>query len=317
VSYEAVDQVVRAKAVAVGASGWLAELPTLVRELERAWSIRTGRTIAGGTEAHVVEATLEDGTPAVLKILIPRAGDAAFREITALRLTNGDCMAKLIRGDIGRGALLLERLGVPLDQLRLPVQRRHEILCSLAERVWRPAPDSGLPTGAQKARWLVDFITNEWEALGRPCSERAVAHASSCAAKRMDAHRDERAVLVHGDVHQWNTLASPEGGFKLIDPDGLLAEPEYDLGVVMREDPLGILAGDARQRARWLAARTRRSADAIWEWGVVERVSTGLVCTRVGLEPVGRQMLAVADRLSRVDSGAARNACGESRRSRR
>jgi hypothetical protein len=25
--------------------------------------------------------------------------------------------------------------------------------------------------------------------------------------------------------------------FKLVDPDGLLAEPEYDLGIVMREDP--------------------------------------------------------------------------------
>lgn len=28
---------------------------------------------------------------------------------------------------------------------------------------------------------------------------------------------------------------------------------------------------------------------AIWEWGVVERVSTGLVCTEIGLQPVGRQ----------------------------
>jgi streptomycin 6-kinase len=117
----------------------------------------------------------------------------------------------------------------------------------------------------------------------------------------MDAHCDERAVLVHGDVHQWNTLASPDGGFKLIDPDGLLAEPECDLGVLMREDPVELLTGDARQRARWLAKRTSRNAEAIWEWGVVDRVSTGLLCTRLGLEPVGRQMLAVADRLSRAD----------------
>jgi hypothetical protein len=31
---------------------------------------------------------------------------------------------------------------------------------------------------------------------------------------------------------------------------------------------------------------------------VVERVSTGLLCTRVGLQPVGRRMLAVADRVA-------------------
>jgi streptomycin 6-kinase len=34
------------------------------------------------------------------------------------------------------------------------------------------------------------------------------------------------------------------------------------------------------------------------KWGAVERVSTGLLCTRVGLEPVGRQMLAAAERVS-------------------
>jgi streptomycin 6-kinase len=37
---------------------------------------------------------------------------------------------------------------------------------------------------------------------------------------------------------------------------------------------------------------------AIWEWGVVERVSTGLVATKIGLQPVGRQMLALADRIA-------------------
>ena len=55
---------------------------------------------------------------------------------------------------------------------------------------------------------------------------------------------------------------------------------------------------DGRDRARWLAARTGRDATAIWEWGVVERVSTGLVCTQIDLQPVGRQMLAAADRVS-------------------
>jgi hypothetical protein len=59
-----------------------------------------------------------------------------------------------------------------------------------------------------------------------------VAHALACAARRVAAHDDERAVLVHGDVH------------------------------------------------------------------VVERVSTGLLATRIGLQPVGRQMLAAADHVA-------------------
>ncbi len=196
-----------------------------------------------------------------------------------------------------RTGLLLERLGASLFELALPLAQRHEILCSAAERVWRPAPGCGLPTGAEKGRWLIDFITTAWEELGRPCSERAVDQALSCAARRIAAHDDERAVLVHGDVHQWNALEA-NGGFKLVDPDGLLAEAEYDMGILMREDPIELLAGGPRERAGWLAERTGLDATAIWEWGVVERVSTGLLCTRIGLQPVGREMLAVADLVS-------------------
>jgi streptomycin 6-kinase len=241
----------------------------------------------------VAEATCADGARAVLKLIVPRDGEAAVHEATVLRLAAGEGCPRLLREDVARGALLLERLGRSLYQLQLPVQERHEILVSAAERIWRPAPASGLPSGAAKARWLAELIGSMWEELDRPCSERAVEHALACAERRGAAHRDETAVLVHGDVHQWNALEGGESlGFKLVDPDGLLAEPEYDLGIVMREDPLD---GDLRERTRRLADRTGLDADAIWEWGVIERVSTGLFGTRVGLQPIARQMLTAAD----------------------
>jgi streptomycin 6-kinase len=123
-----------------------------------------------------------------------------------------------------------------------------------------------------------------------------VAYAIECAQRRIAVHDDERAVLVHGDVHEWNALEAPAPqGFRLIDPDGLLAEAEYDLGVLMREDPIELRAGDPWARARHLAARTGLDAEAVWEWGVVERVSTGLLGTRVGMQPVAREMLVTAE----------------------
>ena len=297
-----VPGVVRNKALAAGAARWLDELPVLVASLEQEWHIVVGRPFADATEAFVAEATLHDGTHAVLKLIVPRDGDAAKNEITVLRLTNGEGCVALLRDDVERGALLLERLGRSLRELALPVEERLEVLCSTVAKVWRPAPDCGLPTGADKGRWLADFITRTWSELDRPCSERAVAHALACVAHRIDAHDDERAVLVHGDVHEWNAIEA-ENGFKLVDPDGLLAEAEYDMGVLMREDPLELRPGDERERARWLAARTGLDANAIWEWGVIERVSTGLLCTKIDLQPVGRQMLTVADRVSGRMSG--------------
>ncbi len=74
-----------------------------------------------------------------------------------------------------------------------------------------------------------------------------------------------------------------------------LAEPEYDLGIIMREDPIELLDGDPHERARWLAARTGLDATAIWEWGVVERVATGLLGVKIDLQPVADEMLAAAD----------------------
>ena len=297
VSIDGLPEVVRNRALACGATAWLAELPELVADLEREWSITLGRAYRGGTEAFVAQVMLADGSDAVLKLLIPRATNDAAKEVTALRLADGVGCVRLLRDDESRSALLLERLGPSLNDLAVPLARRLEILCDTAQRVWRPAPDRGLPTGAEKGRWLSDCIPPMWEELGRPCSERAVDYALACAGRRVAAHDDERAVLVHGDVHEWNALESSDG-FKLVDPDGLLAEAEYDLGIMMREDAEPMLTGDPHERARWLAARSGLDATAIWEWGVVERVSTGLLATQIDLQPVARQMLAVADRVS-------------------
>src|SRR5690242_3724947 len=151
---DGIPDVVRNKARVAGASTWVESLPALVAELEAEWSITVGRAYDSATEAYVAAATLADGTPAVLKLVVPRSGDAARNEATALRLTGGEGCAQLYRSDDARGALLLERLGPSLFALGWPVARRIEVLCATAMRVWRPALPSGLPSGADKGASL-------------------------------------------------------------------------------------------------------------------------------------------------------------------
>jgi streptomycin 6-kinase len=298
VSAVEVPEVVRNKARVAGSDQWLLDLPDLVELLGERWALVPQFSYPDATEALVLAVTRADGRPAVLKLVVPGHSQAAQREATALRLAGGRGLAELFAADETCGALLLERLGPSLKDLGLPVQDRHRVLCATAQDVWRPARGHGLPTGAEKAGQLIDFIVTAWEELDRPCTEAAVAHAVRCAEGRIDAWDEERSVLVHGDVHQWNALAALDG-FKLVDPDGLLAEPEYDLGIIMREDPEELMAeSDPMDRASRLAALTGRNASAIWEWGVVERVSTGLLGTKVGLQPVARQMLQAADQIA-------------------
>ena len=108
-------------------------------------------------------------------------------------------------------------------------------------------------------------------------------------------------MLAHGDAHAWNTLLVPGSApqrFKFIDPDGLFIEPAYDLAIPMREWSEDLLAGNplerAVQRCRRLATLTGVDEEAIWQWGFIERVSTALLCLKVGLAG-GRDMLAVAE----------------------
>ena len=292
-----IPTVVRNKAEVLGESGWLEALPDVLSALERVWSLQLGAPFPDATEAYVTRVILEDGTPAVLKLLIPRDNDATRHEVAVLERCAGEGCVTLLRSAVPLGALLLERLGPSLHDLGMPVERRHEILCDTARAVWRPATDLDLTTGEEKAQMLAGLIVEWWDQLERPCTRRAVDHALECAERRAAAYDPSRAVLVHGDVHEWNALWAGEG-FKLVDPDGLLAEPEYDLGIIMREDPLELLLGDPRDRAAMLAGRTGLDAEAVWEWGVLERVSTGLLGTSVGLQPVATQMLRAAERVA-------------------
>jgi streptomycin 6-kinase len=298
-----VPDVVRGKALLQGQGAWLDALPQLVAEVAGEWALTTGQVMEGGTEALVIAATGADGKQCVLKLLVPRAADLVAEEMTVLRLAGGDGCVQLLRHDAERGALLLERLGPSMAELAVPFAQRLPILCDLAARVWRPARGAGLPTGRAKALALAEQIPARWEECDRPCSEAAIAYALSCAERRAAAHDDDRARLVHGDVHQWNALRTRDGGFTLIDPDGLLAEPEYDLGVLMREDPVELMRDGPWSRARWLAARTGCGAVAIWEWGALERVSTGLLAVAIGLQPVGDQMLRAAEAAATASSG--------------
>ncbi|MEV8373469.1 aminoglycoside phosphotransferase family protein [Kribbella sp. NPDC056861] len=288
------DQV-RRTVIADGNEAWLDELPAVVDSLAQEWSLTIGSSFAGGHVALVVEATVADGTPAVLKIGIP--GRDLKPEAAALRLANGEGCAKLLGEDVGRQALLLERLGAPMSDVVADPASRHNLLCDVAVRLWRPiGPDVDLPTGATLAAQYADRLPELWELAGRPCTPATVADALECMKRRRLAHDDRSAVLVHGDIHELNALQASDGSYKLIDPLGLRAEPACDLGTIVRCTP--DLGDDLRERTERLAARTGVDATAIWEWGSIHRVFSGVYACSIGFQPFGNLLLAEADRLT-------------------
>jgi streptomycin 6-kinase len=292
-----VPEEVRNKVIADGNAAWLDELPSVVESLAQEWSLTIGATLRGGHAALVVEATLAEGTAAVLKVGVPGTRRDLTFEATALRLADGDGCASLLRDDLERDALLLERLGAAIYDVVPDAATRHRMMCDVAARLWRPVgADVDLPTGADKAQQCADLLPRLWEETGRACSEATVEDALGCTERRRRAHDDEHAVLVHGDVHDLNVLQAADGAFKLVDPSGLRAERACDLGTIVRCNP--DTGDDLEARTSWIAARTGVDATAIWEWGTIYRVTSGLYSRRIGYQPFGDLLLAEADRLN-------------------
>ncbi|MFG2502091.1 aminoglycoside phosphotransferase family protein [Streptomyces sp. NPDC048441] len=310
-----VQPLVRQKAHSLGSTGekWLGELPGLIGDLEREWSIAVGPPLPGGTSSYVARVRTVDGRDGVLKLSLP-ATDFAH-QVRTLGLAEGHGYAHLLAYDLERHALLQEALGPSMDRLGLPPTRQIETLCAMLEQAWRVPRAAGqaVDPAREKALALGEMVERLWESLGRPCSEQVVAQALTFAGRRAAAFDPALCVVVHGDPHPGNALRAvtprvgAEAGFVFVDPDGFLSDPAYDLGVVLRDWCAELMgrgsSGDAavalaRSYCALLADRSGMDEQAIWEWGFLERVSTGLYVLEFGAEEFGRPFLDTAELLA-------------------
>jgi len=253
-----VQPVVRQKAEHLGTRGteWLAHLPELVSDLERQWSITVGQPLSGGTASYVCRAVTRAGDDAVLKLSLP---DGGFQDaVRLLAAANGNGYVRLLAHDTERYALLQEALGSPLDTLDLTPEQQMRVLGQTLRQAWQVPrwDDATVEPGTEKASQLGELVERLWESLDRPCSERVRDQAMAYATSRAAAFDIERCVVAHGDPHPGNALRIPtpragaESGFVFVDPDGFLADPAYDLGVVLRDWSPQLLAGDTPALAR-------------------------------------------------------------------
>ncbi len=289
---------------------WLDGLPDLIAELETRWSITVGEPLPEAGEGYVAWAERTDGTPAVLKLTVPRPHRR--NEIEILQRANGHGYALLLEADLDRHAMLLEALGPTLSSLHLPPEQTIKAQTAALRQAWAlPVDEATLWFGERKATDLAGLIERNWNEFGRPSSRAVVDQALRYAERRSRAYDPEQCVYAHGDPHAGNALQvrrpriGAESGFVFIDPDGGAIEPAYDLGVVLRDwdgelaaanDPLYF----AQTICSHLAESTGVDRQAIWEWGFIERVATGLYVLEFG-QAWGLDKLANAEHLLQTD----------------
>ncbi|MCB1693642.1 MAG: phosphotransferase [Pseudomonadales bacterium] len=304
---EDLPRAVRLRAASIGseAEHWIEDLPAIVAELSGRWAFEPGQVMGGGSESLILLVTLHDGTLATLKVGMPGVCDCA-NEARVLRLAAGTRYVDLYRHDPDTNALLVERLGGCLGDEGKTAREEMQIVCDTMAQCWIPVETAqDLMTGGEKAAWLADFIGERGRLHPGACESSTIERALSFCEERAAAFDPAASVLVHGDGHAHNTLSTLDGtGYRLIDPDGLFAEPACDLATIMRGWNEELLGGDSVAlgiaRCHDLASRTGASPRAIWQWGFMERVSTGLVLHQIGMTDEARDTLAIADRWQEV-----------------
>lgn len=279
---------------------WLARLPALLAETAAGWALSVGEPYPL-TYNYVTRVTAADGTAAVLK-LHPPGYEGAVTEPAALRLAGGEGMVRLLAADPDRGALLLERAdpGVPLTELhRTDDDEATRVAAAVGRRLHRPVPaDAPFPT---VGGWA--------DAAFRALRQRYAGGTGPLPADVVDRGEREHAelvasaapaVLLHGDLHHDNVLGS-DRGWLAIDPHGVLGEPLYEVGALLR-NPVGLgarpdLPAILRRRVAILAEAYGADPERVRAWGRAHNVVSLLWSDEDG-DRVDTDTLAVVRALS-------------------
>lgn len=196
-------------------------------------------------------------------------------EAETLRLVEGDGMVRLLEWDQKQGALLLERCepGTLLSSLVAEDDARATTMASaVMRRPWRPAP-AGYPfktvtdwgRGFARLRAAFDGTSGPLPSARFEEAERLFTELCASMAE---------PVLLHGDLHHENILAARRQPWLAIDPKGVIGEPAYETGALLRNqlfhlpDPQRVTA----RRIDQLSGELGLDRERIRQWALAQAV---------------------------------------------
>lgn len=240
---------------------WLDALPALLEDCARRWSLTLSPPFPNLTFHYVAPIVAADGTEIVLKAGVPNQ-DLHY-EAAALRFYDGQGSVRLLNADPEAGILLLERLR-PGQALTTLADEAHDdeattIAASVMQALWRPAPlVHDFPTIAD---WGQGFarMRARFDGGSGPLPAALVTEAESLFADLLAS--SAAPVLLHGDLHHDNILSAERQPWLAIDPKGVVGEPAYEVGALLRN-----LWPDRHTHTnpgRLLMRRTRRLAEEL------------------------------------------------------
>jgi streptomycin 6-kinase len=265
----------------LGARGdrWIAQLPETIAAVVRRWSLTPHSVFLPGKELSVaVAVTTAAGDSAVLKASYP---DAKPRhEAAALSRWAGNGAAALLRADPGRGLLLLEQLAATTSLRDEDDATAVLVAGRILRQLWVASARHTFPEQADLVSGWLTLIPAQYHQLGSPFEPELLDEGMAAARNLMVG--SGLPVLLHGDFHRGNVLASTRAGWLAIDPCPLLGDPEFDIADLAADlaDELVGQAGAAHRLAAILSdlrqILPRLGYERIRDWMVAKRVVLAL-----------------------------------------
>jgi len=253
---------------------WIERLPAILAACEQRWGIRIGPAFANLSYHYVAPAMRFDGTAVVVKACSP-TGEFML-ESEALRLFDGHGMVRLLAWDAHDEVMLLEHLqpGILLRTVE-DDEKATSIAVSVMRELWRPVPaEHPFPSVQDWGRGFVRMRQYYGGGCG-PFPAALLEEAEILFAELSESQAEP--MLLHGDLHHDNILAAERQHWLGIDPKGLIGEPTYETGALLRNPHPELLR--AAQPGRILARRVDQLAEELGfervrvrGWGLAQAV---------------------------------------------
>jgi streptomycin 6-kinase len=199
-------------------SAWVQELPSILAHCQEKWSLQDITPVDDLSYNLVCTATSEKYGQVILKM--PGPTSERFTEMRALQHYNGRQASALLEADFDRAAMLLERIIPGQDLWSVPdPQEQLEIGGRLAASLPQPLDNiSGFPH-------YTDWMARAFKKTNRDYNPSLEMKNLMQAAQVLIEETDPASwpnLLLHGDLHHSNILASGDGEWKVIDPQGVI-----------------------------------------------------------------------------------------------
>lgn len=257
---------------------WLDNLPKLVKKIAAVWNL-TDLQPVNELNYHYVLSGFQRKWPIILK-LSPENRNLK-KEALALKLLF-QCGAVNVLNEMD-GALLLER-AIPGYSLKSYFPNRDteatEILCKVIHKLHRaPLPQNG--AFPHIGDWLKS-LDKDWNIPTRYLKKAR-------ALKKQLLETASPSVLLHGDLHHENILANGND-WVVIDPQGVLGEPAYEVGAFMRNPMQDLFitpnaVNFIKNRASICADLLMLDQERIIAWSFVRTVLGYIWCLEGNIDP--------------------------------